>query len=182
MNINENKQACIDMAEKVLNSFIKKNKMKAPKLIISGKDTKYSGEYYNKTLYVYHKNCRSPVKVPNNWGWSYPGYKADRTPYGVIMHEMGHYIWENYFHPNLRKLPAKEKVSSYEPNLEERAAETFKLFIGNPDLLKVLCPNRYKLIVKAGFNPIIFDDWKTVLKDAHVKFIQAIENKISIIS
>jgi len=173
--MNKEKQICFDMAHEVLERFCKLNKITMPKIKV--KDGPHCGEYYRKTIFVYPKNCRVPTLNPG-YSWSYPGYKADKTPYGVLLHEFGHYMWDCYFAPEFRKLPKNEPVSSYEPNADERCAETFKLFLGNPDLLKVLCPNRYKLMLASGLKPVINLSWEAVLEGAHPKYIAVIRKKI----
>ena len=169
------------MAYEVLEKFCQLNKIKMPKIKVDSVNSDYCGIYEsrNKRITVFMKACRVPTKVPG-YAWSYPGYKADKTPYGVLLHEFGHYMWDNYYEAEFRKLPKSESVSSYEPDANERCAETFKLFLGNPDLLKVLCPTRYNLIIEAGYKPVINKSWEYVLEGAHIKFFEAIRKKIGL--
>lgn len=98
--------------------------------------------------------------------WSFPGYKIDRTPCGVIAHEYGHAV--DYFlgYPsnkrawkNLLSCP----VSGYEPNAAEAFAETMRIFISNPDLLKQARPGRYEFLMKLGLRNPIHTSWREVL-------------------
>ncbi len=77
--------------------------------------------------------------------WSFPGYVTDRTPVGVVAHEIGHHIDYETGFPS-RSMPRSGKVSSYEPNHLEAWAETMRLFILNPDLLRTISPDRYKYV------------------------------------
>lgn len=70
------------------------------------------------------------------------------------------------------------RITSYEPNHYERFAETIKLFMLNPDLLKQYNPKRYNEITSLGIIPVITTDWRTALgKDINPKFITAAEKK-----
>lgn len=84
--------------------------------------------------------------------WSWPGYKIDRTPFGVIVHEFGHHCdytfspggWTFARSAELRALKRgfpKEKVSGYEPNLGEVFAESFRVYATNPALLRAGAPH-----------------------------------------
>jgi len=107
--------------------------------------------------------------------WSYPGYRVDRTPYGVLAHEVGHHadytrsvVKGAYFGDYSRNLKAwsgEAQLTSYAPNFAEWFAEMFRLFITNSQLLKALRPKTYDLLTK-DFIPVVTDDWRVVLKDA----------------
>jgi hypothetical protein len=91
--------------------------------------------------------------------WSFPGYKVDRTAVGIVAHEVGHHLerylqnkkvlrqehreeWFNLIHS------VKKQVSGYEPVPAEAWAETMRLFILNPDLLKQGIYPRYEFVVR----------------------------------
>ena len=178
------KQECFDRAFKIVSNFVIANNVIMPEIVFTEKSepkSVYCGLYYpsKKLIIIDMKKCRPPTKTPG-YAWSYPGYKADKTPYGVLLHEFGHHIYHTHkLSAVLCVLSKKEKVSSYEPTFDERAAETFKLFLGNPDLLRVLCPQRYKTLVDLGFTPVIHKTWQQVLEGAHPKYKQTIEKFIS---
>jgi len=178
---NEAKRKCYDDAMKIIDDFCAINNIKKPKISLLDNKKCDSKGYYQPTtkrIYVLPKNCSVPTKKPG-FSWSYPGYKADVTPFGVLLHEFGHYMHYIYYRPEYSALAKNEKVSSYEPNEGERIAETFKLFLGNPDLLKKICPLRYKLMIKSGLKPVIKKSWQKVLENAHPDFHNAINNRIS---
>lgn len=81
---------------------------------------------------------------------SFPTYSTDRTPVGVVAHEAGHAIerftdlsdfdaWHDLLRP-------RDRISSYEPNFHEAFAESMRIFILNPALLKLLSPRRWHFI------------------------------------
>ena len=95
--------------------------------------------------------------------WSFPGYKVDRTPYGVIAHEFGHWV------AKVRRLRfaaafyRARPVSGYEPNRSEAIAETIKLFITNSDLLRRGSPVRWEGLTDSGLVPVVTDTYDRVL-------------------
>lgn len=44
-------------------------------------------------------------------------------------------------------------ITSYAPNAMEWFAEIFRLFVTNPDLLKLIRPKAYKAILDSGLKP-----------------------------
>jgi hypothetical protein len=162
-------------------AFCKVNKVKIPKIVPT-----YARGYYG--LYVWGSGklsvneikAKPPVTTPG-FSWSYTGYKSDLTGAGIIAHECGHYIDEILKFPSkrIKKAVRGEKaVSSYEPDRYEVFAESMKLFILNPNLLKVGRPKRYAFLCELGLIPLINDDWETVLAKAHPKLIAAARNWI----
>lgn len=110
--------------------------------------------------------CKLPPSSPTGFNWSAPGYKADRTPYGVVCHETGHHVHalrlRNVDVTDWRDEP---DVSGYEPNRSERIAEALKLMIGNPDLLRLGRPIRFRTLVMAGLTPATDANWFDVLRE-----------------
>lgn len=119
--------------------------------------------------------------------WSYPGYVIDRTPYGVIQHELGHHVDHTHssakgayggdFSERMRAASGEPKLTNYCPNDWEWFAEMFRLFVTNPDLLKRVRPATYALIVEAGLRPVELRSWRTVLEDAPGRTIEMAERK-----
>lgn len=120
--------------------------------------------------------------------WSYPGYTADRTPYGVLAHELGHHVdllkgdikgkyWSD-FGIMLRKKTNEPPITNYCPNSAEWFAEMMRLFITNPDFLARLRPLTYREIIASGLKPVFNDDWLTRLAGAPERTIKAACNKI----
>ncbi len=106
---------------------------------------------------------------------TYPGYKLDFTPYGIVCHEVGHHVdytlKKSRVLSNTREwkriVDNEEAVSPYEPNYQEAFAEAFRLFLTNPDLLRVSRSDRWDYFVdRLRLNPPHEMSWKTVLKHA----------------
>lgn len=111
---------------------------------------------------IWPNTCAYIAFNPGDRKWSYPGYKVDREPIGVVAHEVGHYVDSIYkLYKNFPK--HMEKITSYEPNIYEAVAESMKLFITNPHLLKIIAPTRFAHIIAAGLKPLIKDKWFDVL-------------------
>lgn len=105
--------------------------------------------------------------------WSWPGYVIDRTPYGVVAHELGHHTdltkgehKDRYFSEyskTLREASGEPKLTGYCPNDAEWFAEMFRLFITNPDLLAKLRPTTFGLLIDKGFRPVVATSWDETL-------------------
>lgn len=175
------KEELFNYGVKIINEFCELNNIKKPNIVLIDGNKRGACGYYtyrNKTIHICLKKCAREVTTPTGWGWSHHGYFSDREPAGVVCHEFGHYL-HHILTNNKMKLTAKGRITSYEPNYYERFAETIKLFMLNPDLLKQYNPARYKEITSLGIVPVITTDWKTTLgKDINPKFIAAAENKI----
>lgn len=110
--------------------------------------------------------------------WSFPGYIIDRTPYGVMAHEIGHHAdfsaassasmqgkyWSN-FSKCIRRLSREEKLTGYCANDCEWFAEMFRLFITNPDLLRCIRPKTFELLA-LFYSPVETRTWREVLAEA----------------
>lgn len=107
--------------------------------------------------------------------WSFPGYKVDRTPFGVVCHEFGHFVWlrlvkgterVDKWYEIWRRTP---RVTSYEPVAAEAFAETIRLFLTNSDLLKMANPIRYAFLTRGlGLWPVVTENFARVLLDRNV--------------
>lgn len=119
--------------------------------------------------------------------WSYPGYTVDRTPYGVLQHELGHHVdvmkgeatsgYTSHFSRDIRKQSGEAKLTNYCPNNGEWFAEMFRLFVTNPDLLRALRPVTYGLLLD-HFTPVVNQNWAQVLQDAPTRTMQAALKKV----
>lgn len=123
--------------------------------------------------------AKYPMKNPG-YSWSYPGYKSDLTPIGILSHETGHWVQHQLgkrFQEQRARwyyvLKIEQPVSGYEPSPTEAFAEAMKLFISNPDLLRVGRPIRYKFIESLGLKGVFKGDWRSVLKHAHSRLVDA---------
>jgi len=109
--------------------------------------------------------------------WSYPGYIADRTPFGVIAHEIGHHVdclmgeerGHTYFSDFSKRIKAEsgeKPITSYAPNDAEWFAEMMRLFITNPNLLREIRPKTFDILLREGLQTVEERCWTEVLKDA----------------
>lgn len=129
----------------------------------------------------YYRNMIVNVAVPlcahNNSNYSWPGFISDRTPAGVIAHEVGHHvdqmksgidIYRNrpgqFFSDRIRAISGEKPITSYSPNNSEWFAEIFRLFTMNPDLLKRIRPKAYQALIAHGIKPIVTLDAESLLK------------------
>lgn len=132
--------------------------------------------------------------------WSWPAYVIDRTPYGVLQHELGHHVDDV---KSTKPLKQKTDLFSYriheqsqEPPMtgylgtDTRAqtfymewfAENFRLFVTNPDLSRVLRPKFYAALVREGIRPLHSEPWRNVLEklQAGARYILQAEKKIPV--
>ena len=130
------------------------------------------GTYYGhwispNRIFVNVAKATSPARVRGRV-WSYPGYKIDRTCAGILAHEFGHHIaGHTKMNANdWRKVVAETlPVSGYEPTANEAWAESMRIFILNPDLLRQGRRLRYEYITQY-FGPLHNATWQEVLKNA----------------
>ena len=166
----------------LIKQFCELNDIPQPKIELNpNKQSGYCGEYIPKTklIKVFPNSCARPAINPVR-SWSFPHYFVDRTVLGVICHEFGHYVHYHLGRPKMGKLGLQ--ITKYEPNMDERFAETMKVFLTNPDLLKYYNPDRYNyLTIKLKLKPVYTSDWKTQLQhygSVNEKYIRACENRI----
>lgn len=123
--------------------------------------------------------CTDACAWPGTAGraWSWPGYVIDRTPYGVIQHELGHHVdflkaikrrgaYYSDFSIELRERTGEPPITSYAPNDGEWFAEIMRLFITNPNLLQCLRPKTFEAI-RAELAPAVDGKWEEVLEGWH---------------
>lgn len=140
-----------------------------------------TGLYYDGHVFVNIPVCAVPRTKPFMQSWSWPGWKTDRTAYGVVAHEVGHHVEVVHTRERVRGYKdliyawkkglsehRKERVSGYEPVPSEAWAETLRLFILNPDLLRKACPWRYDFVFGCGLRALpslLRKGWKRVLNN-----------------
>lgn len=120
--------------------------------------------------------------------WSFPGHSVDRTPYGVLQHELGHHAdwlrsdrrgaYFGDFSVGMRKRSGEAPLTSYCPNDAEWFAEMFRLFVTNPDLLARLKPRTHAEMLAAGFVPVFSDSWRDRLAGAPERTISSLERRV----
>lgn len=115
--------------------------------------------------------------------WSWPAYVIDRTPFGVVQHELGHHVDEV---KSTRPLKVKEDMFSYRVYQESKEepltgylgtdreaqtffkewfAEIFRLYVTNPNLCKKLRPKFSATMVKERLHPMNDDGWRIRLRE-----------------
>jgi hypothetical protein len=106
----------------------------------------------------------NPEKCANVGKFSFPGAVCDRTPYGVIQHELGHYMAHLDFRlKNLRRETTDKPITSYCPNNEEWFAEMHRLFVTNSELLRTIRPDTYFYMTRVNLKPVRFGLWEEEL-------------------
>ena len=172
-----------------MQTFCALNGLEAPRLDIVPKgDWEFSGTcaYYQPP---YIKLCveRCAAIGVAGMAWSFPGYSVDRTPFGVVAHELGHHVdrvrsgrtpgSRGAFSTQLRKTSGEERLTSYWPNDAEWFAEMFRLFVTNPNLLKIVRPKTYTLI-RELYTPAVEGTWEEVLAEAPERTREACRKKV----
>lgn len=126
---------------------------------------------------------RQQLKVSQSLIQQAPGSFADFTPLGVFCHEVGHHVdyslhLKSYSQQNGYKdvFDNEEEVSSIEHNVPESFAEAIRLFVTNPDLLRVGRPDRYEYLTKGvGLKPLHVKPWPTILRNVGKRVRSAID-------
>jgi hypothetical protein len=125
-------------------------------------------------IWVNIDKARMPSYKQSRSGYSFPGHKTDRTPAGVLAHEIGHHVGRvcrfdssmSWFSVWVMTKP----VTSYEPTEEEAFAETMRIFILNPGLLSRGAPRRFYYLIDRGLKPLFDLDYDPLeFAPKHVK-------------
>lgn len=141
------------------------------------------GQAYGDSIMINPAACATTGVGGRNWNW--PGNVVDRTPHGVVCHELGHVVdwWVGdgllvYSRTVAKAANWELPITGYAPDDKEWFAEMFRLFLTNPDLLRLIRPRTYT-VLRGDFRPVIEGDWRTVLKDASQRYVIVNENKIA---
>ena len=133
----------------ILNDFAVLNNVPITTIELRKWQTNYKGYYISSSNKIYINLSKCSRANPM---YSFPGFTSNATAQGVVVHEYGHYINDKILskleHSLLYyKNKINEKcVTSYCPDVDEYFAEQLKVFIINPDLLKVFWPNTYNFL------------------------------------
>ncbi len=125
--------------------------------------------YRDSVIHIWPNACAVPGRAGRAWSW--PGYTVDRTPYGVLAHELAHHVDRAHgarggkIGHALRAETQAEPISGYHDNDNEWFAEMFRVFVTNPDLLRVLRPTVYGQLI-AVWHRVEHRNWRDVLKGA----------------
>lgn len=171
-----------------LQQFCRTNNLDIPRVErIPRADWRFDSCAYYRPVYIAICVEQCAQKGFGGRQWSWPGYVVDRTPFGVLQHELGHHVdivlsgmkhgYQGSFSQLMRFSCNEEPITSYCPNDAEWFAEIFRLFVTNPDLLRLLRPKAYGELSKK-FDPVVSKDWKAVLKGAEERYFNAAQRKI----
>lgn len=156
-----------------MNNFCEINHISVPVINYVDKNNKFAPSKFGVCAY-YRKNTITLELIAcarvglGGREWSFPHYRIDRTPYGVIAHELGHHIDFTTLNNEQRKefevsLIGSQKITNYEANIRESFAETFRLYFTNPNLLKVWSPERFYFMKKYWVSLYIDYSWEEIL-------------------
>lgn len=130
--------------------------------------------YRDGHIYIKVAACASPSPAQIGAGgraWSYPGHTIDRTPYGVVCHELAHHIDKAHgaagglYGRAWRQSTGEKPITGYCPNDNEWFAEMFRVFVTNPTLLGSVRPRTYALMA-AQWQSAETRHWQVVLAGA----------------
>lgn len=161
------------------------NEIKPPKVSVTGDPEQFGtcAYYRDGVIYISIHACANVGMAGR--AWSYPGYVVDRTPYGVLAHELGHHVEGAHgarggiVASQWRADTSEEPITSYSPNDNEWFAEIFRLYVTNPDLLRLLRPLTYEKLSQRWPKPAMCATWDAVLAHAP-RQLAAARNKIAV--
>lgn len=182
-----NKRELFESGKFLMTAFCSLNGIDVPKVVEPASRWPFDAcAYYREDVINIDVGRCAAIGVAG-MAWSYPGYSVDRTPHGVIAHELGHHVdrlrsvrrgpYYGDYSVNMRKAVGEPQLTSYCPNDAEWFAEMFRLFVTNPDLLRCLRPGTYAAISET-FTPALSGSWRAVLTGAPERTIAAVERKL----
>lgn len=185
------KTGLADAGERLVTRFCKANGLVVPSIV---RLTPESSDLYYVGSCAFYRRNRICIMLPKcahpgtaGMAWSWPGYIIDRTPYGVLAHETGHHVdlskgerpgryWSE-LGERIMKESGEAKLTNYCPNPAEWFAEMSRLFITNPDLLRLIRPVTYRLL-RGFLEPVETRPWRKVLAGAPPRTIAVAEKRI----
>ncbi|MES2415147.1 MAG: hypothetical protein V4614_15175 [Pseudomonadota bacterium] len=186
----ESKASMLQRGKVLMERFCAANSMPIPSV------TEAPPENWEFGVCAYYRQNVTTISVKHcanigfaGMSWSFPGHSVDRTPYGVIAHELGHHSdmlkstkvgrYYGNFSIEMRERTGHEMpLTSYCPNDAEWFAEMFRLFVTNPDLLRNLRPRTHADMLQ-HFKPVFVDTWRERLAGAPERTILSIERKLT---
>lgn len=165
-------------------AWCRANEVTPPEVVVSDDPVRYGtcAYYRADTIYIHPPGCATFGNAGRSYSW--PGYVVDRTPYGVMAHELAHHVdraWEQHpgrYSTRLRRDSGEAQLTSYCDNDYEWFAELFRLFVTNPDLLRELRPYTFGYLYATFPCKIETRNWHEVLADAP-RQLRAAQNKIN---
>lgn len=183
------KQQIFDEGASLIHKFCELNQMPTPKIEVVAKPKlwpfKVCAYYRANHIFIRLEKCAAIGTT--GACWSYPGYTVDKTPCGVLAHELGHHFdrllstkkgaYFGDYGLNMMRETGEAKLTNYCPNHAEWFAEMFRLFVTNPDLLKLIRPKSFERI-SARFKPVETRAWDVVLSNAPLRTVNAATKKV----
>jgi hypothetical protein len=194
----ESKDSLFDRGVRLAQDFCRLNGVEMPKLTRAIGVWPYAAcAYYRPTTGIHIAVSKCAGIGMGGPAWSFPGYTVDRTPYGVIAHELGHHCdatrcdrhapgkyWSDYSLSVLtasREAPLTGYLGTGDAGAEaaEWFAEMFRLFVTNPDLLRAIRPATHARLIADGWRPVFSDGWEARLADAPARTIAQARKKVA---
>lgn len=167
------KQAMLDLGVARMDLFCDVNRIVPPVVSVTPEPTRFGtcAFYRSGTIYIWPPACAHIGKAAR--AWSYPGHSIDRTPYGVIAHELGHHVdgahgsqpSQKGYGRSWRVVTGEKPLTGYCRDDNEWFAEMFRLFVTNPDLLRLERPKTHALM-RRTWKAVEARGWEHVLMDA----------------
>lgn len=168
----------------LLELWCKLNNVSPPQIVVHEGHCEFAvcAYYRDNQINIWPMDC---ARVSSSFrSWSYPGYVIDRTPYGVIQHELAHHI-DGAEGPRGGELShlwkretGEDAITGYAPNDNEWFAEIFRVFVTNPDLLRLLRPKMYAKLIEKFPHRAQMASWRFILDEAGERWITATVNHI----
>lgn len=135
------------------------------------------------------EKCASAATQEQNRNWNWPAGITDRTPYGVLCHELGHHCdylagekkWSygSEYSTDVMEKSGERSITSYDPNPAEWFAEMFRLFVTNHMLLHLIRPKTWDILVQR-WKPVSRDDYLKQLGKVPPRILKSIHNKMKV--
>ena len=167
------KRQMFDAGVALVTRFCEQNLLYVPTIEVTNAPVRYGtcAFYRHDVISIWPDACAAIGRAGR--AWSYPGHTVDRTPYGVLAHELGHHVdvahgaapSQNGYGPWFRKDTAERPLTGYCDNDNEWFAEMFRLYVTNPDLLRLERPKTFATL-RERWDPVEDRTWDQVLTDA----------------
>lgn len=167
-------QSLVEGGAALASRFCRANNLPTPPIRVASSQewrVRYCAYYRPQKIVICPSKCARLGYGGRAWSW--PGYVINRTPQGVIPHELGHHV--DWLHSDRREIYSGDfshsvwresgegAITSYCPDNSEWFAEIFRLYVTNPDLLRLLRPVTFDILARK-FKAVVETDWRTTLE------------------
>lgn len=181
------KRELFDAGKRRIAKWCALNDVEMPEVRESGDPAQFGvcAYYRSGVIHILVKKCAAVGTAGRQW--SYPGYIVDRTPYGVLAHELGHHVEQAHgatggiLAATWRVETGEDPITSYCPNDNEWFGEMFRLFVTNPDLLHMIRPRTFRRLRRRWPEIVERRAWDMVLMKAS-RQCAAARNKIAVVA